>query len=194
MKPLTEFLTYIEVKDGRSSPMLIFCGSVLTCLVCKTEHFEQFKKWSKKDYSQMVSKPCCINFWWVSSDDFRFYLTIKLKIWKSRFRKVCWKYTIHETSMRLTIWIGVTFASVRDRTKGIRLKDYNSGLDQWRRYQYIKHRIPDDRILSSKAKLVGYAGADKASAIRYEEGKRRVKSARAARWGHGLYVTDDPRM
>ncbi|KAI0551078.1 acid phosphatase-domain-containing protein [Xylaria curta] len=91
------------------------------------------------------------------------------------------------------LWQGVTFAKV-DTRSGITWNDYNSGLNQWRRYQAIRFSIPQSKIKSLRARLIGYVGADEASAMRYQKGKRRLKSNRASRWGHGIYVTDNPHV
>lgn len=90
--------------------------------------------------------------------------------------------------------IGVTFIKVKDNRVGMTWSDYNDGLDRWRRYNAIRYPIPQNHIQSSRAQHIGYVGADHASAMRYAAGQRRLKSNRPARWGHGQYVTDDPRM
>ncbi|KAI0191403.1 hypothetical protein EV127DRAFT_303530, partial [Xylaria flabelliformis] len=91
----------------------------------------------------------------------------------------------------LTTFLGVTFIKVDSRS-GIIWKDYKRGLDQWRHYEAIRFPIPPSTIDSSRSRLIGYVGADKASAMRYQEGKQPLKSNRASRWGHGIYITDNP--
>ncbi|KAI1742122.1 acid phosphatase-domain-containing protein [Xylaria scruposa] len=96
-------------------------------------------------------------------------------------------------NMEVELWQGVTFMKV-DSGSGITWNDYRRGLDQWRRYKAIQFPIPHFRTGSPKARLIGYVGADEASAMRYQEGKRRLKSNRPSRWGHGIYVTDNPHV
>ncbi|KAI0115677.1 acid phosphatase-domain-containing protein [Nemania sp. FL0031] len=87
----------------------------------------------------------------------------------------------------------VTFMKVDPRF-GVTWDDYNRGLNRWRRYNAIQFQIPRNGVESREVKFIGYVGADEASAMRYQEGKRRLKSNRVSRWGHGMYVTDDPQV
>ncbi|KAJ7511423.1 hypothetical protein B0H11DRAFT_2215249 [Mycena galericulata] len=69
---------------------------------------------------------------------------------------------------------------------------FHDGLAIWRRNKYIiVHPGLDNRLLP-KPKFIGWVGTNAANMQRYRNGERRLDHSRPARWGYGLYITDDP--
>ncbi|KAK5630020.1 hypothetical protein RRF57_005735 [Xylaria bambusicola] len=89
------------------------------------------------------------------------------------------------------LWKGVTFQKVENPGEGITWTDYCRGIDTWRRYQAIRIPLPQYSP-SSRRYFVGYVGTDVPNAERYKNGCRRLPTDRSARWGYGLYASDNP--
>jgi len=72
--------------------------------------------------------------------------------------------------------------------------DFFEGCAVWNRNKDIRCQLPFNNPGLTQARQIGWVGTDRATAQRYAEGKRRLKSSRPSRWGWGLYVADDPSM
>ncbi|KAI0972196.1 acid phosphatase-domain-containing protein [Xylaria arbuscula] len=92
------------------------------------------------------------------------------------------------------LWKGVTFQKVEDPSLGITWSDYCRGIDQWRRYKTLRIPVPNRIDSLYEPYLVGFVGTDVPNAERYARGQRRLPTTRSARWGYGMYVTDDPNI
>ncbi|KAI0426466.1 acid phosphatase-domain-containing protein [Xylaria sp. FL1042] len=95
------------------------------------------------------------------------------------------------------LWKGVTFQKIDNPSVGITWNDYCRGIDQWRRYDTLRLPVPpDDAKFSSNYKpyFIGWVGTDVPNAQQYQRGLRRLPTDRSARWGYGLYVTDNPNI
>ncbi|KAK3379023.1 hypothetical protein B0T24DRAFT_694377 [Lasiosphaeria ovina] len=86
---------------------------------------------------------------------------------------------------------GVTFEKVQGPS--ISNDDFMRGLETWRRNTKIRIPLVKQLHLMTKARAIGYVGTDRRTAYDiYYQGLRREKSDRPSRWGHGMYITDDP--
>ncbi|KAI1286526.1 acid phosphatase-domain-containing protein [Xylaria venustula] len=92
------------------------------------------------------------------------------------------------------LWKGVTFQKVKDPSAGITWHEYCKGIDQWRRYNALRIPVPTRYDTVYEPYFVGFVGTDVPNAERYARGLRRLPTTRSARWGYGLYVTDDPNI
>jgi magnesium-dependent phosphatase 1 len=90
--------------------------------------------------------------------------------------------------------IGVTFQFLRDG-KGLTKESYHAGLDMWRRNKKIEVTYKGlDLYQYPNRKLLGYSAMDSGTIEQLEAGARRLDRKEDARWGFGVYVTDDPSM
>ncbi|KAK7000382.1 acid phosphatase-domain-containing protein [Favolaschia claudopus] len=88
--------------------------------------------------------------------------------------------------------LGVTFKVLRD-SAGLTWTRYKEGLALWRRNKYFSRCRPHpDRHLCPKPKFIGWVGTDAKTMERYRRGQRRLDYTRPARYGYGLYLSDDP--
>ncbi|KAK0727576.1 acid phosphatase-domain-containing protein [Lasiosphaeria miniovina] len=116
----------------------------------------------------------------------------KIKGWSGASYDQMLFFDDQPVNMDVELWQGVTFFKVSDPTHGLSYIDYLQGLELWRRNRDIRHKIPMMLGQDSNVGHVGYVGSDAATKDRYAAGKRRLKSGRPSRWGHALYVADDP--
>lgn len=87
---------------------------------------------------------------------------------------------------------GVTF-KVSRKQKGLTWKNYQYGLNMWRRNKHIESPWLGLKLSNySNPKLIGYSGMDDATIKLLEAGGRRHDRKEAARWGYGMYVADNP--
>ncbi|KAL0065522.1 hypothetical protein AAF712_007433 [Marasmius tenuissimus] len=87
---------------------------------------------------------------------------------------------------------GVTFQHC---PKGLTWELYQTGLSIWRGTKDIHspwHGL--DLTAYPDRKLIGYSGMDLDTIELLEKGGRRHDRKEAARWGHAMYVADDPRV
>ncbi|KAK7000384.1 acid phosphatase-domain-containing protein [Favolaschia claudopus] len=89
------------------------------------------------------------------------------------------------------ITFGVTFKTIQ-KGKGLTWKSYQEGLAVWRRNKFCMRSIPASLSVQHKKRFVGWVGTSGAIAARYRQGLRRQDYSRPARYGYGLYLTDDP--
>ncbi|CAL1705822.1 unnamed protein product [Somion occarium] len=98
-------------------------------------------------------------------------------------------------NLEVETWEGVTFKLVKHHNDGLTWQDYLDGLDEWRKNQYIRVAQPPRLIDPHPNKmLIGYAGTDRETALLYVQGKRRQFTKRPARFGYGLYASDNPQI
>ncbi|CAA7268355.1 unnamed protein product [Cyclocybe aegerita] len=98
-------------------------------------------------------------------------------------------------NLEVETWEGVTFKLVKHHNDGLTWQDYLDGLDEWRKNQYIRVAHPPRLIDPHPNKmLIGYAGTDRETALLYAQGKRRQFTKRPARFGYGLYASDNPQV
>ncbi|KAK7049090.1 acid phosphatase-domain-containing protein [Favolaschia claudopus] len=90
--------------------------------------------------------------------------------------------------------LGVTFKALRDGA-GLTWDRYQEGLALWRRNKYISRCRPHpDSQLLPKPKFIGWVGTDTKTMERYRHGQRRLEYSRPARYGYGMYLSDDPNV
>jgi magnesium-dependent phosphatase 1 len=88
----------------------------------------------------------------------------------------------------------VTFQVLR-HGKGLTRESYEAGLDMWRRNKKIYSPYKGlDLNQYPDRKLLGYSAMDLETIQLLESGARRLDRLEDARWGFGVYVTDDPDM
>jgi magnesium-dependent phosphatase 1 len=88
----------------------------------------------------------------------------------------------------------VTFQVSRDQ-KGLTWDNYQTGLAMWRRNKGIRSPwLGTNPNVYPKKKFIGYAGMDLGTIQHLEAGGRRQDRKEPARWGYGMYVTDNAKM
>ncbi|KAK7440993.1 hypothetical protein VKT23_016773 [Stygiomarasmius scandens] len=104
-------------------------------------------------------------------------------------------------NLEVETWEGVTFKLIpHEHQHGMTWNDFIDGIAEWRRNQHLQvpfTQNPPKLIDPHPNKmLIGYVGTDIPSAKAYASGKRRpfVGKPRPARWGYGLYVSDNPQV
>ncbi|KAK7000368.1 acid phosphatase-domain-containing protein [Favolaschia claudopus] len=105
-------------------------------------------------------------------------------------------------NMEVETWEGVTFHLIH-HTSGhhcITWADYTAGLEAWRKNHriFVPHGLKDPTLIDHcpRKMLIGYAGTHHDTAKEYVQGHRRPWTVhpRPARWGHALYVSDNPQI
>ncbi|KAK7049088.1 acid phosphatase-domain-containing protein [Favolaschia claudopus] len=89
------------------------------------------------------------------------------------------------------ITFGVTFKTLQN-DNGLTWDSYQAGLAVWRRNKLCMRGIPLSLTEQGKKRFVGWVGTSGPNAARYRQGLRRLDYSRPARYGYGLYMTDDP--
>ncbi|EIW73820.1 hypothetical protein CONPUDRAFT_160682 [Coniophora puteana RWD-64-598 SS2] len=94
----------------------------------------------------------------------------------------------------ITHELGITFQILKYKD-GLTWGDYQRGIDMWQRAKSIRSPYKG-QILSHYplALPIGYAAVDEGTLHLLEKGESWVDTNDSARWGYGMYLTDNPAM